>query len=124
MELVNVLKLKGASKEALLVLAKLIAPFAPHMAEEVWVEVLGQKFSVHTSSWPEYDEKYLEEKNSTIIIQVNGKLRSQMTVDKAVGSDKQKVEEIALKDEKVSKWLSGKHKVIFVPGKIINFVTS
>ncbi len=123
MEFVNLLKAKGADKDSLIVLAKLLAPFAPHMTEEVWNGVLDQKFSVHTASWPKYDQKYLEEDEVVIIVQVNGKVRSQLTIDKESGSDKQKVEELTVKDAKVSKWLNGKYKTIFVPGKIINFVT-
>jgi len=123
MEYVNLLKEKGTSKEALIMLAQLLAPFAPHMTEEVWNEVLGQKFSIHTSDWPKYNEKLLEVDEVIVIIQVNGKMRGQMTIDKDLANDKEKVEEKALADEKVSKWLTGKYDAVFVPGKIINFVT-
>ena len=104
-------------------LALLLAPFAPHLAEEVWVEVLGQPFSIHTSSWPKYDSNILQVDQVEIIIQVNGKLRGQLVVDSEQSKSGQVIEKLARQDERVSKWLEGKVKnVIFVPGKVINFV--
>lgn len=123
MEYVNSLVSKGASQESLIVLAKLMAPFAPHITEEAWNGVLDQKFSIHTSKWPEFDPKMLEEDSQTVIVQVNGKVRSQMTIDINKASIRDEVEKVALADEKVSKWLTTKYETIFVPGKIINFVT-
>ncbi len=125
MELVNVVKeKKGATKEQLEVLVKLIAPFAPHIAEEVWGEVLDNKFSVHTNGWPKYDLKYLEVDELKIIVQVNGKMRSQITIFKSQFSNKKEIEKIAKRDDKVIKWVSGGiKKTIYVPGKIVNFVT-
>jgi leucyl-tRNA synthetase len=123
MEFVNFLKDKGTTKEALTVLCQLIAPFAPHIAEEIWVEILGNSYSVHNSTWPKSDSKYLKVDKTTIIIQINGKMRSSILVD--IDQSKDEVVSIALKDEKVHKWINGKiYKVIYVPGKIINFVVS
>lgn len=108
--------------QALQVLCQLLAPFAPHMTEELWVEVLGNKYSVHTSKWPQYNAKYIKAVNNTIIIQIDGKVRSQMEVD--IDTPENEIKVIALSDEKVKKWLRNKkYKVIFVPGKILNFVT-
>jgi len=103
---------------------KILAPFVPHLAEELWCEVLGQKFSVHQQDWPKYDGKLLKEEMATIIIQVNGKLRGEIEVKSAAA--KKQVEELAQKEANVTKYLKGKKikKVIFVPGRIINFVTA
>jgi len=134
MILVNALEkgqtLKGAKRApegrsdlngVLEVLCKLVAPFAPHLAEEVW-EKMGHTTSVHTASWPKWDEKYLKEDNVTIIIQVNGKLRSQFSISNLQFSNKAEVEKLA--QEQVAKWLEGKtiKKTIYVPGKLVNFV--
>ncbi len=117
---------KTISKNEAEMFIKLMAPFAPHLAEEIWVEVLEQKFSVHQQPWPEYDPKLIKEENLTVIIQINGKLRSQLTISHQQSAIKSEVEELAGKDEKIIKWLSGREvkKVIFVPGKLINFVVS
>lgn len=124
MEFVNELsKYKVQSTKYLVVLTQLLAPFTPHIAEELWSEVLKQEGSVHTSSWPKYDEKYLNTGTVTIAIQVNGKLRStiQLTADE---NDKDQIIKLAKNDEKMKPWLDGKEikKEIFVPGKLVNFV--
>lgn len=124
MELVNVISEHGADKVVLKTLALLLAPFAPHMTEELWVEHLGMPFSIHKASWPSYEAKYIVQNEANIVIQVNGKVRGQITVKSEEASEKSKVEELAKNDVNVSKWLKdGAIKnVIFVPGKIINFV--
>ncbi len=111
--------------EALKSLCKLLAPFTPHIAEEIWVEVLGQKFSVHTQKWPTYDVDLVKEMINVIVIQVNGKVRSNLTINNQQSTSQQEIEEMARKDIKVAKWLEGKKikNTIFVPGKVINFVT-
>jgi leucyl-tRNA synthetase/predicted alpha/beta hydrolase family esterase len=107
---------------------KLLAPFAPHMTEELWHELgfgeKGKKFdSIHVSSWPEFDEKYLKQETVIIAVQVNGKLRTTLTVPVADKANKELLEKMAKDDEHVSKFLSGTIKhVILVPGKILNFV--
>ncbi len=109
-------------REEVEVYLKLLAPFAPHMTEEMWSN-LGNEFSIHTSSWPMFDEKYLKQENVTIAVQVNGKLRSTLTVSVKDGSDKELLEKMAREDVHVSKFLDGGvRKVILVPGKILNFV--
>lgn len=125
MEFSNLIASKGATKETKSILAQLIAPFAPHLAEEVWVEVLGQDSSVHASIWPKCDEKYLKIDKISIIVQVNGKMRGQLTVDDAeMANNKERIEGLAKKDVKIAKWFEEKEikKTIFVPGKLINFV--
>ena len=115
---------KTVDRRLLTVLCQLLAPFAPHMTEEIWHEVLHQKNSVHISQWPTYDEKYLKSEKVTIAIQINGKLRSTIIVDSDLG--KEDILKIAREDEKITKWLVGEKikKEIFVPGKLINFVVS
>lgn len=124
MEFTNILNAKGGSKQTYIAITKLLAPFAPHLAEEIWVETLGQEFSVHTSDWPKYDEKALKVDQTRIIVQVNGKMRSEIVVDNQTSQDQEKIKTLSEKDPNVSKWLTGQSvkKVIFVPGKIINFV--
>jgi len=132
MELVNFLTNNQSliTNNELGVLAKLLAPFAPHMMEEIWVEHLGMPFSIHKAPWPVYEAKYTVENEATIIIQIDGKLRSQLTITNLNASShgqftKEEVIEIAKKDTKITKYLDGcKIKnIIFVSGKLLNFVT-
>jgi leucyl-tRNA synthetase len=111
--------------QALETLALILAPFAPYMTEEIWVEKLGRKFSVHTSPWPTYVEKLVQETQVTVAVQVDGKLRGTLSLDREVALDKDKVVSKAKKDKKVAKWLKGKSvkNTIFVGGKLVNFVT-
>jgi leucyl-tRNA synthetase len=124
MELVNTMIVNPSlvTRNQLTVLCQLLAPFAPHMAEEVWREVFGYKESIHLSKWPEFDPKYLIEDEVIIAIQINGKLRSTITI--ASDTDKESIISLAKSDEKMKPWLDGKEikKEIFVPGKLVNFV--
>jgi len=124
MELINLMREKGADRESLLILAKLLAPFAPHLAEEVWVEVLGQEFSVHTSSWPTFDPELVREDEVVVVLTVNGKPRSLLLVGAAQAQNQAEMITLAKKDDKIASWLTNKKVVntIFVPGKLINFV--
>lgn len=111
--------------QSLTVLAKLLAPFAPHLAEEVWVEVLGQKFSINNSAWPKFNPNLTKEEEVTIAVQVNGKLRGTFELEREAAKNKEKVVGEAKNDENVKKWLKDKEikDTIFVPGKLVNFVT-
>jgi len=102
---------------------KMLAPFAPHMAEELWHE-LGFKDSVHQQAWPKYDSKVVKEEIITLVIQVNGRVRDKTEVEVNISEGQAK--EIALSQEKIKKWIGDKKikKTIFVPGKLINFVIS
>jgi len=102
----------------------MIAPFAPHLAEEVWVERLNKPFSVHKTAWPSYDEKFISSDQATMIVQVNGKLRGQLLIDSQDAQNQDKVSEIAKREAKIAKWLEGKNikKTVFIAGKLINFV--
>ena len=122
MVLVNELsKQKTQSKEALLSLALMLAPLAPHFSEELWL-ILGNKGSIHLEPWPKYEEKLLADETCTIVVQVNGKVRASIEVN--TNSTQKEVEDKGLADSNVSKYTEGKKpkKVIYVPGRILNIV--
>jgi leucyl-tRNA synthetase len=125
MELTNTISASGADTESLKNLCLLLAPFAPHMTEELWVEYLHMPFSIHKAPWPLYEAKYIVQKEATLVIQINGKVRSQLVIGSSDAADKEKVEKLARKDEKIAKYLDGVKikNIIFVSGKILNFVT-
>lgn len=105
---------------ALTTLLQLVAPFAPHVSEELWKQ-LGNKESIHQAHWPKWDDKFLATDSVTIVVQVNGKVRANLQVP--ADSDQHSVEKAARADENVRKFVSGDpKKVIFVPNKLINFV--
>lgn len=124
MELTNIIAQKGADADALKGLCQLIAPFTPHLAEEVWVETLNQPFSVHKSGWPKFDTSLIDSDIVNIIIQINGKLRSSIKVNATDSKDEEKITKLVMEDVNTIKWLGGAEikKKIFVPGKLINFV--
>jgi leucyl-tRNA synthetase len=97
----------------------LLAPFAPHLAEELW-EVLGQKPSVSQESWPIFDPSLTVSDRLTIPIQVNGKLRAKLDV--GADATREQVEGLAL--TQIAEWLQGKEpkKIVYVEKKLINFV--
>jgi leucyl-tRNA synthetase len=115
---------KSLWTECLSTLAKLLAPFAPHMTEEVWVNVLQKPFSVHLAKWPTFDPKLVAEEEVIIPVQINGKLRATLKIDSLISTDKKKVIDLAKNNEKIQKWLEAKEikKEIFVPGKLVNLV--
>jgi len=101
---------------------QILAPFAPFLTEEIWRSIFGEKTSIHLSSWPKVEGEIFEEK-MTIPVQVNGRLRSTIWMSSEKITNKKYVEEMALKEEKVKKYLTGKdYKIVYVPGKILNFV--
>ncbi len=125
METINELnknKTEVANAE-LSMMVRIIAPFAPFAAEEMW-NSLGGEFSVHVQNWPEVDEKYLTSEKVTLSIQINGKLRG--TVEAATDATEEEVRAAAEEQEKVQKYLSEGNirKVIYVKGKTINFVVA
>jgi leucyl-tRNA synthetase len=107
-------------------LVRLIAPFAPFMAEEMWQQ-LGQEFSVHQQDWPEFDPDLAKEEEVVIPVQVNGKLRGELSLPVDLAQDPDQKQEIlsqAKQLESVQKWIKDKEikQEIFVPGRIVNLV--
>ena len=112
---------KCTNHELLQDLVVLIAPFSPHIAEELW-HALGNSGTVCDAKWPEYDEKYLKEDEVKMMVSFNGKVRFPMNFP--VNTPKDDVEKAVLADERTGKYLGGKNivKVIVVPNRIINIV--
>ena len=106
---------------ALEALVALVAPFAPHMAEELW-QLLGRSETIHRDSWPQWDDVYLVSDTITVIVQVNGKLRAKLEV--AADATKEVIEQQALANDHVQTFIEGKEpkKIIYVPGKLVNIV--
>jgi len=100
---------------------KIISPFAPFTADELWRN-LGKENSIHTELWPKYDVKLTQEKNITIAIQVNGKVRATLYVQ--VGEEKNAVINKAKELPEVKKWVGNStiKKEIYVPNKLVSFV--
>jgi len=122
MELVNELSKAGtADSAAIKALLVMLAPFAPHLTEELWNQ-LGNKESIHLQPWPEYNLELTKESEITIPVQVNGKLRDTITV--AANASDGEIKKKALESDKVKGFTSGKTivKTILVPKKLINLV--
>jgi len=111
------------SKEEYKTFLLLLAPFAPHITEQLW-QTIGESYSIHQQPWPKYDEKYLAEDQVPIVIQINGKMRDIILISKDIVSSKEIVERMAKESDKILKYLEGKVivKTIYIPAKIINFV--
>ncbi len=101
----------------------LLAPFAPHMTEELW-QILGQEYSIHKQSWPKFDQSKIEQDVIKIVIQVNSKVRDILELSKDEVEDQQKIELLAKQSQKVQKFLETAEikKVIYIPAKLLNFV--
>jgi len=124
MEALNqVEKMDQFSKKTMISFVILLAPFAPHMAEEAW-EMLGSSKSVGKQPWPTVEKKYLVDDRLKIVVQVNGRVRDTLEIDADLPEEQ--VVELAQKSEKVIAHLKGKRvvKKIYIPGKILNFVIS
>lgn len=119
MEFVNGVS-KDDSSNWLADFVKLLNPFAPHMAEELWQEVLGQKGSVANADWPKFDADKVVTTTVTIAVQEKGKLRG--TVELSVGASEKEVLAVISQDEKLKKVADASTKHIFVPDKIVNFI--
>jgi leucyl-tRNA synthetase len=111
----------GVSVDILSRFIRLLAPFAPHISEELW-QALGNKEFVLNAPWPDFDPDKSVEKEVTIAVQVNGKLRARLTCRS--GADEDSVKAAALDDSSVRKHVKDKEieKVIHVPDKILNIV--
>ena len=113
--------LKCRNKEVLKTLVILLAPFAPHMAEELW-ETLGNTTSVCDAEWPAWNEDFLKEDTIKYTISFNGKAR--FTLDFPADADNDTIQSTVMGHELAQKWIDGKtpKKVIIVPKKIVNVV--
>ncbi|MEN6413295.1 MAG: leucine--tRNA ligase [Veillonellales bacterium] len=111
----------GLVREVISGLLRLLAPFAPHITEELWHETIKQG-SVHKQPWPVFDAAAVKVDEVEIVLQINGKVRDKIVV--SVGLDAKKLEQIALEQERVQKLIAGKKivKIICVPQKIVNIV--
>jgi leucyl-tRNA synthetase len=113
---------KCRSRKVLSDLLVVLAPFAPHVTEELWHSAIGNENTICDAKWPAFDEKYLVENTVNYAVSFNGKARFNIQV--ANGTDKAEVEKLALGHESAAKWIEGKTivKVIVVPNKIVNVV--
>ena len=128
MELVNeIYKYKDGEvnvpllRETIKKLVVILAPFVPHITEEMW-EHLGGTTSVHEEKWPSYDEKALVKDTVEIVLQLNGKVKDKIAIQNGAG--KEEMEKAALASEKIQALTEGKKiiKVIAVPGRLVNIV--
>ena len=111
---------KGITESSKSIFIQLLAPLAPHLSEELWEKQNAQ--SVFSSSWPIFDSQCLERDTMKIVVQVNGKLRANIEVDKNI--EKDALIELSKENENVSKFLLNKEIIreIYVPNRIINIV--
>lgn len=121
MILVNQFEKNGVSKTDYEIFLKLLAPFAPHLTEELWHK-LGHISSVHQEKWPNYVENNSLPENVTIVVQINGVIRDTLII--GVNADAKNVQNMALQSPKVKKWLDNKtiKRVVYVPRRLLNFV--
>ena len=110
-------------KQALETIIRLLAPFAPHMAEELWAR-LGHPGGLGATPWPTADAAIAQADEVVVVVQVDGKLRARLVLP--AGVDGEAMRAAALADPRVSRWLNGRApgKVVVVPGKLVNIVTS
>ncbi|MDD4123114.1 MAG: class I tRNA ligase family protein, partial [Candidatus Pacebacteria bacterium] len=103
-------------------LVLLLAPFAPFLSEELWMESLKKKKTIHKNKWPEFDEKLIVDKKVRIVIQINGKVRDNIEVNKDITQEM--LEEKVMSLKKINTYLEGQKikKVIYIDNKLINFV--
>jgi leucyl-tRNA synthetase len=111
----------GVATEAVEALLILLAPFAPHLAEELWLK-LGGPAGVHSQRWPSADPRALVRDTIELVIQIKGKVRGSLAAPAT--ADKSTLERLALESEVAAKWLEGKtpSRIIVVPGKLVNLV--
>ena len=126
MEFINSWQEGYLNKKEAELFIKILAPFAPFLAEEVWCDIFKNKYSIHNQPWPKYDKNLINEEKIKIIIQVSGKLRGEVEISQKEANNEEKITKLAEKEPKVERYLKGKKikKIIFVPEKIINFVVA
>jgi len=117
-ELMKIDSIKKSDFEKFLIL---LAPFAPHIASEIW-KLTPNKGSIFKEGWPSYDESLIIEEEVKVVVQINGKVRATIIV--SVGTEQEKIKKLALQDKNIQKYISEGQikKVIYVPDRLINFV--
>ncbi len=110
-----------AYREATRAMLRMVAPFAPHIAEELWMR-LGEDYSVHQQPWPSYDESLTIEETIVLVIQVNGKVRDRISVPAGIEDDEAR--RLAMENERVQRYLQGAQpkNTIVIPGRLVNLV--
>jgi leucyl-tRNA synthetase len=123
MILVNLAEKIEITKADYEIILKMLAPFAPHMTEEIWAK-LGHKKSIHLEKWPDYNEKKIISEKIMVMVQINGKPRA--SFEMPVGSTQAEVEKAAFARDDVSKWLTGKEiiKKLFIKERILSLITN
>jgi leucyl-tRNA synthetase len=120
MTFLNTASQHGITHDEYKAFVQVLAPFAPHITDELW-EILGESTSVHTQSWPSYNEEFTKDDSVTIAVQVNGKMRG--SIEAPVGTSEHDALQAAHADEKLKKWLTSEPKrVVYVPDKLLNVV--
>lgn len=114
-------KSETISEKDFMMFLQILAPFASHVTEELW-RGLGNKKSIHLSGWPKFDPKKLVSDTVKIVVQINGKIRTELVISKKMGNED--VKALALEDAAIIPWLEGKEvkRVIYVPGRLVNIV--
>jgi len=114
-------KQESVSRKDFEMFLKILSPFAPHVAEELWSQ-LGNKTLIVSEKWPAFDSKKMVESEMKIVVQVNSKMRAVLLVDPS--ATEAQITELAMKDMGVNKWISGKNitKIIYISGKLLNIV--
>jgi leucyl-tRNA synthetase len=122
MILSNAIEEKGIGQDDFAKFIQILAPFAPHLAEEIWRDKFGNQESIFKSAWPQCDAELIKDDIVNLVVQINGKLRATMEV--AANISEEEAKKLALDNENVKKFLDGKEivKIIFVPGKLLNIV--
>jgi len=112
---------ESINREDYLLFIRILSPFAPHLAEEIWSE-MGNKESITKEVWPKYDEKLIVDKKINLVVQVNGKVRTTVEVEADISEEEAK--NLATENEVIKKWIDEKEilKIIFVKGKLVNIV--
>lgn len=123
MILVNEVEKQGKlSEEQYKNILLMLAPFAPHLTEELWSMIEGNSCSIFEEIWPKFDESLMKDTLINLVVQVNGKLRDTLEVEAEISEDEAK--KIAQESEKVKKWIEGKNivKIVYVKGKLVSIV--
>lgn len=122
MTFINEWENKKMNKEHAKDFLKILAPFAPFIAEELWHEVFGERTSIHSTIWPQVNSSLLQEETIVIPVQINGKVRGTVSIP-AEEQNQEVIVQKALEDEKIAKYISNQnYKVVYIPKRILNLI--